>query len=502
MKDKLLEKIIQATLNSILLDGFDCTNIKNYSSKGFEYVSELDMYSISVKFTNDICNSGDYGATVVGHYLPNKNKFYPFDITSYNFENREKKFFTSIMELIIPMVDMDNKYNYLNNEKGLPKDNILKYEYVKIDKEYIVIELNHTNIEKAINIAKQNNIDCQRDKFEGYYKNNKLLISKDNNKDLFIVDYVNKERKTIFSDRDIVKLYKFLEYECLKYLFNESISTKVKRKYTKSEKKQIIQAYVDELLEYSVYRMEDDVNKIQTEELEKASNILYEQYEYNYAVLNQLKMYINGKVSFMSVEEIISNGLEKKMKCIKFLEQKTYLHKPRNYMKNLFNNIRKENYFKFVEKNIRKQVQNKFFDELDYFQYYTIQPEIIARSKAFAQEIEELNNVVDEIIELLKRVKFNKIADEDALKEIEIRQQKIKNINGGKLRSTYKQLHEFAVYLGFEPVRQKGTSHLIYSKNGTSVPIPNKKGDIKPGLLSAIVKQLGSSRDEFCNFNI
>ena len=497
MKINLLEEITKATLNCILFNAFDSTSIKEYSSKGFEYVPELDLYSISINLNNDISCSGDYGVTVIGHYLSKKNKFYPFDIITFEFSNKENKIITSIRELIISMVDMDNKYNYLNNETGLLENNILTYEYIKIDKEYIVIKLNHTNMENIIDIARKNNISSQKEKIETCCKNNKLLISKDELKGLYIVDHINDEKNTIFSNSDIVKLYKFLESESLKYLLSEKI---VKKKYTKSEKKQLIQNYVDELLEYSVYRLEDDALRIQTEELELASKMLYDQYEYNYDILNELNLYINEKSSMEKVTAIISNGLGKKMECIKFLEQKTYLHKPRNYMKNLFKNIRKENYFTFIDKSIRKQVQSRFMEELDHFQYNTIQPKIIERSNIFAKEIEELNTVVDEIISLLEKIKNNRISKKEAFEEIEVEKEKIKKINA-KLRSSYKKLHEFAIYLGFEPVRQKGTSHLIYNKNGVSVPIPNKKGDIKPGLLSTIIKQLGSSRVEFCNFN-
>lgn len=500
MKDNLLEKLTTATLNSILFNGFDCSNIKCYSKNGFEYVPELDMYSISISFDNTD-EFRQYGTIVVGDYLPNKNKFYPFDIISYNFANKETSIMTSIKELTIAMVDMDNKYNCLNNNQGLPENNILRYEYIKIDKEYIIIELNSINVEKIINVAMQNNIYCEKEKFETCYINNKLLISKDEKTGVFIVDYINNDKKTIFKDNDIVKFYEFLEAESLKYLLSENTIIKKKKKYTKREKKQIIQDYVDELLEYSVYRLEDEVNQMQTEELEIASNMLYEQYEYHIKIINELKLYLDGKSSMKKVVEIYANGLGKKMACIKFLEQKTYLHKPRNYMKNLFQNIRKEKYFKFIDKNIRKEVQKKFFEELDDFQYNTIQPEIIGRSKAFGEQIEELNIIVDEISLLLEKIRSERISKDDAFDEIKINEEKIKNINV-KLRSSYKKVHEFATYLGFEPLRQKGTSHLIYSKNGITVPIPNKKGDIKPGLLSSIIKQLGSSRTEFCNFNL
>ena len=69
-----------------------------------------------------------------------------------------------------------------------------------------------------------------------------------------------------------------------------------------------------------------------------------------------------------------------------------------------------------------------------------------------------------------------------------------------KLKSTYKQLHQFATQLGFKSVRQNATSHLIYKRNSISVPIPNKRGDVKQGLLLTIIKQLGSNRDEFYSF--
>ncbi|MDV5115995.1 type II toxin-antitoxin system HicA family toxin [Clostridium perfringens] len=55
--------------------------------------------------------------------------------------------------------------------------------------------------------------------------------------------------------------------------------------------------------------------------------------------------------------------------------------------------------------------------------------------------------------------------------------------------------------LGFKPIRQRGTSHLIYKNESKSVVIPNKKGDISIGLLSSIIKQLGSNRNEFLVFN-
>lgn len=42
---------------------------------------------------------------------------------------------------------------------------------------------------------------------------------------------------------------------------------------------------------------------------------------------------------------------------------------------------------------------------------------------------------------------------------------------------------------------------MIYNNGSKSVVIPNKKGDISIGLLSSIIKQLGSNRNEFLVFN-
>ena len=74
--------------------------------------------------------------------------------------------------------------------------------------------------------------------------------------------------------------------------------------------------------------------------------------------------------------------------------------------------------------------------------------------------------------------------------------------SSSKGSNSFKSLYKFAQSLGFIPDRQRGTSHLIFKKDGITVPILNKSGVIKPGLLSSIIKQLGSNRDEFIQFNI
>ncbi|MGL5712786.1 MAG: type II toxin-antitoxin system HicA family toxin [Paraclostridium sp.] len=473
MENNILYKISKNIINSILLDGFDCTEATAISENGIEYNEDIDMHTMVFIINDESLGKGTYISMLIGDYTSCNNKFYPFYITTYNINNKNDCLKIDIQELVACMIDMDNIYNRIAGS------NILTYEFMRINKDYIVIFLNEANK------------DCFSSKFKKF-----ILLSEDKETGKLIVELaINESEKVIvFETTDPHQFYKYLESEALKLLIT-------KDKKDVIPKKDRIEESVNTLLDIGISRLEDDAIKIQTEELIKASDLLFEQYEYNYAILDELYKVINEKSDIEKVSKLVEDGLEKKMYSIEFFERKTYLYKPRDYMFRIFEGLKtQDDIYNEIDSDIVMQVKNRFLRELDLFQYEVLHPQIIKQSKIFVKEIEELNAIVDEIKELCEMIKSNNINKIEALKLIEAKREKIKSFNSGKLRSTYKTLHKFAKHIGFQPIRQNGTSHLIYKKNSISVPIPNKNGDIKPGLLLTIIKQLCSTREEFYKF--
>ena len=62
---------------------------------------------------------------------------------------------------------------------------------------------------------------------------------------------------------------------------------------------------------------------------------------------------------------------------------------------------------------------------------------------------------------------------------------------------TAKQLRKVALKLGYRV--KEGKKHLlVYGESGLVATVP--RGKIKPGTLTAILKQMGISRDDLANF--
>jgi predicted RNA binding protein YcfA (HicA-like mRNA interferase family) len=52
--------------------------------------------------------------------------------------------------------------------------------------------------------------------------------------------------------------------------------------------------------------------------------------------------------------------------------------------------------------------------------------------------------------------------------------------------------------IGFRPIRQSGSHVILINKNGIRTVIPVHPGkDIKPALVSTIIKEVGLEREEF-----
>lgn len=505
MQKNILHVIATGAINALLMEGFDCTNAEKMSTHGIQFIENTNMYYLQFDIDDKLIGPSIYSVMVAGEYIAYSNKFYPFIVVACDYKDKSNYYNIDIQNLIISMVDVDNKYNELGSWGTLPKteirNKILNYEFIKGDRNYIEISLNSFNSDNAISKALDEGITCTRDKFEGVYKDNKILISEDLNSGKFRIEYLNSiERRVIFENTDIHKFYKFLEEETLKILMTEKIEKNLSRKQIKKYRAIRIQSAVNELLEECVYTLEEEVLKIQTEELVKASDLLFEQYEYNYAILDELNKVLIEESTMLNVDKIISNGLSKKFDCCDFLAQKSYLYKPKQYMSFVFDNLLNKDIYECIDEDIRDYVKVKFLKELDSYQRKIIQPEIHKQSSIFVKEIDDLNKIVDEIQELIELIKSNRIEKNNIIENITIKKDKINKSFRFKLKSTYKQLHQFATQLGFKSVRQNATSHLIYKRNSISVPIPNKRGDVKPGLLLTIIKQLGSNRDEFYSF--
>lgn len=503
--ENILQLISTSVLNSLFMEGFDCTSAEKMSTHGIQFIENINMYSLTFDINDISIGPSIYSVMVAGEFITSSNKFYPFIVVARDLFDKSNSYQIDLKNLVISMVDVDNKYNELGSWGTLPKteirNKILDYEFIKVDRNYISISLNDFNSDKAISKALDEGINCDIDKFDEIYKNNKILISEDLNSGKFKIEYLNSiERRVIFENTDIHKFYKFLEEETLKVLMTEEIGKNLSRKQSKKYRAIRIQNAVNELLEECVYTLEEEALKIQTEELVKASDLLFEQYEYNYAILEELNKVLIEESTMLNVAKIISNGLSKKFDCYNFLAQKSYLYKPKQYMSVVFNNLLNKNIYECIDEDIRDSVKIKFLKELDLYQGKIIQPEIHKQSSIFVKEIDDLNKIVDEIQELIELIKSNRIEKNKIIENITIKKDKINKSFRFKLKSTYKQLHQFATQLGFKSVRQNATSHLIYKRNSISVPIPNKRGDVKPGLLLTIIKQLGSNRDEFYSF--
>ncbi|TQO55604.1 type II toxin-antitoxin system HicA family toxin [Paraclostridium bifermentans] len=283
---------------------------------------------------------------------------------------------------------------------------------------------------------------------------------------------------------------------------NKSKKLKFNFKDNKSTE-ELIALYIDELLQSVVFDLEEYALDIQNKEFEIASEILFEQYESELESLEEVKKVINKESDLVTCARFIISKLPKKIEAIEFFSMKTYNFKPKNFIGKVVNGILdSDSVIKNIKANVPKDyfkyVYTEFFKKLEDYHSEIIQAHINKASVAFSTEVESLNRIVEETEELLKTLEYKK-SDENELKsKIEKNINFIKSKN--KLRGTYKSLQKFALSLGFIPDRQKGTSHLIFKKDGAIVPIPNKRGDIKPGLLSAIIKQLGSSREEYLRF--
>lgn len=295
-----------------------------------------------------------------------------------------------------------------------------------------------------------------------------------------------------------------------------------------------IDYYINELV-YSVGKeIDKQVTIIQNKELEVASEILYEQYENELVILEIAKRIMNEELELGNCLSVLQSKINKRIEAVNYFSKKSYNLKPKDFICKVVGGIyESDTILKALVKNVPKEyikytIEN-FFEELENYHTQKIQTKINRISVNFSMEVESLNRIVEEseeILTLLIEEEKNKEQENNIEKEIvstdvnintgnlhiEDKKHKKENIqrlknkveenikfikNKNRLRGTYKQIQEFAKKLGFYEDRQRGTSHLIFSNGIISVPIPNKKGDVKPGLLSAIIKQLGSSRDKY-----
>lgn len=504
MIKEALYKYVEDVINKYLDQGFNCNKAIKESATGIKYISEEDSYAMI--FIKQI-NSEMYACAVSGDYSKYDNKFYPFFVILSDGYN--KLIEINISKLIISMVDMDNKYNTnVNYRLGL-KENILKYKFMIRDKNYIKIALNKSNINEILNLLKvKDNITISKNDLT---LNNEILLSEDENSKDFIAELVinGTTKKTLFKDKSMTKFYRFLEKKSLMLLLKKDEIEKVyqdtsisKNKYQiKKERKKRIEDSVNLLLDQYFYSIEQKALSIQAEEIDKLSELLCEQYDYNYKILEEMKDIIISQKDTSDLLKILKDGIDKKIECVNLLYKKTYLNKPRIYIgEKIFSYKNEDSIYKNIDCDIKPYVKSKFLYELDLLQYKTIQVDISENAKCFAEQIDELNEIVDEIIELKDKLLSNKLDKVELLEQIDKNKKKIDGINDVRLKSSYKIIHKFAKHLGFIPERQNGTSHLIYKKDSKSVVIPNKKGDIKNGLLREIIRQLGSSREEFLKF--
>ena len=75
------------------------------------------------------------------------------------------------------------------------------------------------------------------------------------------------------------------------------------------------------------------------------------------------------------------------------------------------------------------------------------------------------------------------------------------NKTNNRVRVDYKQLIQYLKHLGYYETRKNRSDHRIYKNadNRTTV-VPDAKGTVPIGTLSAILKQVGSSRQELADF--
>lgn len=299
-----------------------------------------------------------------------------------------------------------------------------------------------------------------------------------------------------------------------------------------------IDNYINELVYYVGKQIDEQVTIIQNKELEVASEILYEQYENELVTLEIAKKIMDEELDLIKCLTVLQSKIDKRIEAVNYFSKKSYNSKPKDFIGKVVVGIYESDaILKALARNVPKQyseyVIEKFVEELEKYHTQKIQTKINRISVDFSMEVESLNRIVEESEEILtllieeERNKDNSNNNDENKKQetvaidvntgtdnlhIEDKKHEKENINRlkskveenikfiknkNRLRGTYKQIQEFAKKLGFYEDRQRGTSHLIFSNGTISVPIPNKKGDIKPGLLSAIIKQLGSSRDRY-----
>ena len=174
--------------------------------------------------------------------------------------------------------------------------------------------------------------------------------------------------------------------------------------------------------------------------MEKASELLFEQYEYYYNIFNQLERVLNNELDYMNIVKFIVDGYEKKYECINLLSQKTYLTMPIQYVETMIIKLKEtDELYETCEIpiNIRNHVKSKFLYEIDLFAVNVIGAKLIEQSKIFEKEIEELNDLVDESKKLLELVKNHEIEKCIAVQEINKKLERIEKTNSNKLRSSY-----------------------------------------------------------------
>lgn len=267
-----------------------------------------------------------------------------------------------------------------------------------------------------------------------------------------------------------------------------------------------IDKYINSLLYEFLFELETQALLIQSNELEVAYTIFDRQYENEFMIIDILFKCIEKSNDindiYINNYEVLNN-LEKRKDAVNFFNKKTYSTKPKKFLKktllNIFNSdIIMRNIYKNVPRELFKTIYSRFIKEIDDYQCFYIQKELNNNSIIMSEQVETLNLLVDEINILINRLldkKFNRSEIRIILND---KKNKIKR--NDKLVSSYKKLQDFAIYLGYRPIRQNGTSHLIFSNSTKNIVIPNKKGDIGKGLLSSIIKQLGSTRERFIEF--
>ena len=79
----------------------------------------------------------------------------------------------------------------------------------------------------------------------------------------------------------------------------------------------------------------------------------------------------------------------------------------------------------------------------------------------------------------------------------------IKGYKSNRLRITKRDLIQYIESLGYIFERQSKTKHEIYKNKDTNkcIPISITKGrDVKPGIISAVLKETGTTRSDLIKF--